>query len=166
MCVRKLVVASLLSFTVIPMKSQPTSTQTANESLPSKRTHARASVSVKSSEAKLYDGSANPVLKDIIINETFSGDIEGESLVHALQIFNEDHSASMVSLQRFRGKVGDKQGTFILQGSEKISNGKIEATWFVVPGSATDQLTGLHGEGGFSGEFGKGSTGFLDYWFE
>ena len=148
------------------MKSQPTNPEQTSASNASKRTRAEARVSVKNSEAKVYDGSATPVLKDITINETFAGDIEGDSLVHALQVFNEDHSANMVSMQRFRGKIGNKRGTFILQGSEKIHNGKIEATWFVVPGSATDELTGLRGEGGFSGEFGKGSTGFLDYWFE
>jgi hypothetical protein len=54
----------------------------------------------------------------------------------------------------------------VLQGSELVTNGKIEATWFVVPGSGTGDLKGLRGEGGFEGEFGKGSRGRLDYWFE
>jgi len=43
----------------------------------------------------------------------------------------------MVSVQRFRGKLGGRQGTFVLQGSETVENGKIKATWFVVPGSGT-----------------------------
>ena len=47
-----------------------------------------------------------------------------------------------------------------------VDNGKIKATWFVVPGSGTGDLSGLRGEGGFQGEFGKGSDGTLDYWFE
>jgi hypothetical protein len=54
----------------------------------------------------------------------------------------------------------------VLQGSEIIEKGKIKATWFVVPGSATGDLRGLRGEGGFEGQFGKGSDGTLDYWFE
>jgi hypothetical protein len=56
--------------------------------------------------------------------------------------------------------------TFVLQGSEIVANGNINATWFVVPGSETGDLAGLRGEGGFEGEFGKGSDGTLDYWFE
>jgi hypothetical protein len=56
--------------------------------------------------------------------------------------------------------------TFVLQGSETVEGGKINATWFVVPGSGTGALSGLRGEGGFEGEFGKGSEGTLDYWFE
>jgi hypothetical protein len=57
-------------------------------------------------------------------------------------------------------------GTFVLQGSETVENGRITARWFVVPGSGTRGLSGLRGEGGFEGEFGKGSAGTLDYWFE
>jgi hypothetical protein len=72
----------------------------------------------------------------------------------------------MVSMQRFRGQMGGRRGTFVLQGQEIVQNRKIKASWFVVPGSGTEQLSGLRGEGGFEGEFGKGSEGTLDYWFE
>lgn len=54
----------------------------------------------------------------------------------------------------------------MLQGAEIVADGKIRATWLVVPGSGTDALAGLRGDGGFEGEFGKGSSGTLDYWFE
>jgi len=50
--------------------------------------------------------------------------------------------------------------------SEIIEKGKIKATWFIVSGSGTGNLSGLRGEGGFEGSFGKGSDGTLDYWFE
>jgi hypothetical protein len=36
-----------------------------------------------------------------------------------------------------------------------VENGKIKATWFVVPGSGTGDLSGLRGEGDFEGQFGK-----------
>lgn len=54
----------------------------------------------------------------------------------------------------------------MLQGSGIVEKGMIKATWFVVPGSGTGDLCGLRGEGGFEGEFGKGSEGALEYWFE
>jgi Protein of unknown function (DUF3224) len=131
-----------------------------------KRTRAEAKITVQSSEAKPYDETASPKLMEIRLTETFTGDIEGESPVRALQVLRDDHSASLVSVQRFRGKLGGRQGTFVLQGQEIVENGKIKATWFVVPGSGTGELSGLRGEGGFKGEFGKGSDGWLDYWFE
>jgi hypothetical protein len=103
---------------------------------------------------------------ELRLNETFTGDIDGESPVRALQVQRADKSASQVSMQRFRGKLGGREGTFVLQGSEIVEKGKIKATWFVVPGSGTGGLSGLRGEGGFEGDFGKGSDGWLDYWFE
>jgi hypothetical protein len=108
----------------------------------------------------------SPASMEIRLSETFTGDIDGESPVRALQLLRDDKSASLVSMQRFHGKLGGRQGTFVLQGSEIVEDDKIRATWFVVPGSGTGDLSGLRGESGFEGHFGKGSDGWLDYWFE
>ena len=123
-------------------------------------------ITVQSSQAEPYDQTAVPALVELHLSETFTGDMDGSSPVRALQVQGADKSARLVSLQRFSGKLGGRQGTFVLQGSEIVVGGKIDATWFVVPGSGTDALFGLRGEGGFKGEFGKGSEGTLDYWFE
>jgi hypothetical protein len=136
--------------------------------------HARAKTTVHSSEAKPYDQTASPALMELYISETFTGEgmdrgssFSGESTVRALQVVRDDKSVSMVSVQRFRGKLGGRQGTFVLPGSETIENGKIKAKWFVVPRSGTGDLSGLRGEGGFEGEFGKGgSAATLDCWSE
>jgi Protein of unknown function (DUF3224) len=133
---------------------------------PRTRARAKAKITVQSSEADPYDQTASLVLMEIHLSETFSGDIDGKSPVRALQVLRDDKSASLVSVQRFRGKLGGREGTFVLQGSEIVENGKIKATWFIVPGSGTGDLSGLRGEGGFEGDFGKGSDGWLDYWFE
>ena len=130
------------------------------------RTRAKAKITVQNSEAKPYDQTESPALIETRLTETFTGDIEGESPVRALQVLRDDKSACLVSMQRFRGKLGGREGTFVLQGSEVVENGKIKASWSVVPGSGTGGLSGLRGEGGFEGEFGKGSLGTLDYWFE
>lgn len=130
------------------------------------RTRAVATITVKSSKTEPFDREVKPTLAELSLKETFDGDLEGTSTVRALQIRGEDGSASMVSVQRFVGKLKGKQGTFVLQGSETIRDGKVMATWFVVSGSGTGELEGLRGEGGFEGEFGRGSKGTLDYWFE
>src|SRR6266496_5692625 len=133
---------------------------------PCTRARAKAKITVQSSEADPYNQTASPALMEIHLSETFSGDIDGKSPVRALQVLRDDKSASLVSVQRFRGKLGGREGTFVLQGSEIVESGKIKATWSVVPGSGTGELSGLRGEGGFEGSFGKGSHGTLDYWFE
>jgi len=130
------------------------------------RTHAVAKITVHSSETKKYDQTAGPELTEVNIIEAFTGDIDGQSAVRAIQVQREDKSALLVSMQRFEGKLGGRRGTFVLQGSEIVEKGNIKATWFVVPRSGTAELSGLRGEGGFKGAFGKGSDGWLDYWFE
>jgi hypothetical protein len=83
---------------------------------------------------------------------------DGESTVRALQVLRDDRSASFVSMQRFRGKLGGRQGTFVLQGSEIVENGKIKAEWFVVPGSGTGDLSRLRGGAALKASLEKGPT--------
>jgi hypothetical protein len=141
-------------------------TQSAKAQAAGTHASAKAKITVQSSEAKPYDQTASPPLLEVLISERFAGDIDGQSNVRALQVLRDDKSAHLVSMQRFRGKLGGREGTFVLQGSEIVENSKIKATWFVVPGSGTGDLSGLRGEGGFAGSFGKGSDGWLNYWIE
>jgi hypothetical protein len=94
---------------------------------------------------------------EIHLTEAFTGDIDGESPVRALHL-RDNKSANLVSVQPFRGKLGGCQGTFVLQGSEIVENRKIKATWFVVPGSGTGDLSGLRGDGGLKATLEKGPT--------
>jgi hypothetical protein len=130
------------------------------------RARATTRIVVQSHESRPFDENPGPALVEIGLTERFSGDIEGESTVRALQVQRGDGSASMASLQRVRGKLHGREGSFVLEGREIVENGKVKATWSVVPGSGTGDLSGLRGEGGFEGAFGKGSEGTLDYWFE
>ena len=130
------------------------------------KARATAKIKVRDSAARPYDQSAGPALAEIHLSEIFTGDLEGESEVRALEMQRDDKSAVLVSLQRFCGRLAGRQGSFVLQGAEKVTDGKISATWSVVPGSGTGELAGLRGEGGFDGRFGQGSDGVLEYWFE
>jgi len=164
---RILILPTIVSLCALLSAGHPPSNQgPAKAKKPTTRSNAKGKITVESSETRPYDQRASPALLEINLNETFHGDLEGQSPVRALEVLHEDHSASLVSVQRFRGKVGGRQGSFLLQGREIVRNGKIRATWFVVPGSGTDELSGLRGQGGFSGDFGKGSDGTLVYWLE
>jgi len=167
--IAKVAIISLVAWQALCL-SQAASAQTAaigqSQAKPHTHAKAKAKIVVQSSEATTYDQTVGPALMEVSITETFTGDMDGQSPVRALQLMRDDRSASLVSMQRFQGKLGGRQGSFVLQGSEVVEKGKIKATWFVVPGSGTGDLSGLRGEGGFQGQFGKGSVGTLDYWFE
>jgi Protein of unknown function (DUF3224) len=94
-----------------------------SRTVPQTRTRAVAKVTVQSSEANPFDQTANPALLEIRLSETFTGDIDGESSVRALEVRWDDRSASLVSVQRFRGKLDGREGTFVLQGQDSLKRG-------------------------------------------
>src|SRR5215471_15478258 len=93
---------------------------------PHTRARAEANITVQSSEAKPYDQTASPALIEVRLNETFTGDISGESPVRALQVLRTDQSASLVSVQRFRGKLGERQAhsCFKVQKSSRTARSR------------------------------------------
>jgi hypothetical protein len=46
--------------------------------------------------------------------------------------------------------VGGRRGSFVLQSSGTYADNTARVTWFVVPGSGTDELAGLSGQGGYT----------------
>jgi len=75
-----------------------------------------AKVAVKDSRAKPYDPSCGPALLEIALTETFTGDIDGQSTVHALQVRHEDGSASMASVQRLPASWQGARGALFWKG--------------------------------------------------
>jgi hypothetical protein len=131
------------------------------------RQRANAVITVRKYEPSAYDEPADgPTLTRIHVEETFSGDIEGDGVVEFLQAARPDGSASFVGIERITGAVGGKQGTFLLQDSGTVESNIVSGEWFVVPGSGTGQLAGLRGTGGFRANLGEGAQVHLDFWFE
>ena len=131
-----------------------------------KRTRAEAVITVHKYEPSAYDKPADgPVLTRIHVEETFTGDIEGDGVVEFLQAGHADGSASFAGIERVTGRLAGRQGTFLLQDAGTVQDNIVSGDWFVVPGSGTGQLTGLRGEGGFRANLGEGAQVHLDYWF-
>ena len=78
----------------------------------------------------------------------------------------KDGSASFVGIERVTGSIGGRRGTFLLQDAGRLEGSTVRGDWFVVPGSATGELAGLRGEGGFEAQLGQGAAITLEYWFE
>ncbi len=132
-----------------------------------KRTRASAVITVHKYEPSAYDEPADgPALTRIHVQESFSGDIQGDGIVEFLQAGRADGSASFAGLERVTGELAGRQGTFVLQDTGTVDGGIVSGDWFVVPGSGTGQLAGLRGDGGFRANLGEGADVHLDYWFE
>ena len=131
------------------------------------RTRASAVITVQKYEPAAYDEPAEgPTLTKIHVEESFSGDIAGTRVVEFLQAARADGSASFVGIERVTATVAGREGTFLLQDAGTVQANVVSGQWFVIPGSATGELAGLRGEGGFRADLGEGAQVHLDYWFE
>jgi hypothetical protein len=130
-------------------------------------TRANAVITVHTYEPEVYDQQAEgPVLTRIHVAESFSGDIVGDGTVEFLQAARADGSASFAGIERVTGTVAGRSGTFLLQDAGTVDGDIVSGDWFVIPGSGTEELAGLRGEGGFRANLGKDAQVHLDYWFE
>lgn len=97
------------------------------------------------------------------VGQKFAGDIEGEGAAEWLMAYRPDGTAHFVGLQRVRGTIGGRRGTFVLETVGEFDGQ--EATWTasIVSGAGTDELTGLTGNGKFAAPRGPKATFELDY---
>lgn len=131
--------------------------------------HATGTYEVKTWEEQPYNEATGlPKLARASATETYHGDIKGEGTAEYLMVYRNDGSAHFVRVERVVGKIEDRSGSFVLQGSGTFENGEAKCAWTVVPGSATGDLRGLTGEGGFIAKHDKYPhvPFILDYEFE
>lgn len=132
-----------------------------------KKQHATGHIEVQTYEPKPYDESADgPTLVEIYVTEKFTGDIQGDGTVRFIQAVRKDGSASFVGIERVKGSIGGRKGTFLLQDSGTLVDQEVSGQWFVVEGSGTGELRGLRGEGGFKAQLGQHASVWLDYHLE
>ncbi len=110
--------------------------------------------------------SGAPKLNELQVTERFTGDVEGEGTVRFLQAQRADGSASYCGIERVVGRLEGRRGTFLLQDEGTVEGSHVSGSWFVVPGSGTDELQGLRGDGCFQAELGQHASWMLTYWFE
>jgi hypothetical protein len=128
---------------------------------------AKGHTEVTTYEPKPFDELPGaPSLVEIQVTETFSGDIQGEGVVRVVQAARADGSATLVGIERVRGSIHGKRGSFLLQVSGTLIGKELTADWSVVPGSGTGELAGLRGDGGFKAQVGQNGSIWLDYYFE
>jgi hypothetical protein len=96
-------------------------------------------------------------------DQAFSGDIEGDGQVHWLMSYRPDGTATYVGLQRIKGSVGGRRGSFVIDGSGEFDGAASRGRWSVVRGSGADGLKDISGTGTFEAPGGPEATYDLDY---
>jgi hypothetical protein len=79
-------------------------------------------------------------------DKTFAGPLEATSVVHMLAVGSPTTgSAGYVAMERVKGTLGGRSGTFFCQHYGVMDRGEASLTLAVVPDSGTDDLVGLSG---------------------
>jgi len=113
--------------------------------------HAAAIFSLKSWDEKAYDEMEGmPKVTRVSATKSYEGDIVGEGRVEYLMMYRPDASSTFVGLERVVGSVRGRSGGFVLQHLGKFENGIAKVAVSVVPGSGTEGLHGLKGDGEFA----------------
>jgi len=92
------------------------------------------------------ESSAGNELGRMSIDKTFHGELDATSLGEMLAAMTAVHgSAGYVAIEKVTGKLGGRDGSFVLQHSGTMTRGDGKLTVTVVPDSGTGELAGLAG---------------------
>lgn len=117
-------------------------------------------------EKPYEEGADRPKLTRASVTKTYTGDIAGEGHVEYLMMYRSDGTAEFVGLERITGEVARKTGSFVLQRTGSFEGGQAKESYFVIPGSGTGELQGLHGGGTSAVGHGMEHPFSLDYELE
>ena len=101
-----------------------------------------------------------------LVEQRFSGGIDGEGAVQWLMSYRSDGTARFVGLQRITGSIGERSGSFVLETTGEFDGRAATGTWTVVAGTGTAGLEGLRGSGTFEAPLGPRASFELDYEFD
>jgi hypothetical protein len=91
-------------------------------------------------------GKDDPVAR-MSLDKQFQGDLNASSKGEMLSVLTSvKGSAGYVAMERVRGKLHNRAGSFALQHSGTMNRGMAHLTVAVVPDSGTEELTGLEGK--------------------
>jgi hypothetical protein len=128
---------------------------------------AHGSFEVASWKEETYeDRDGHGKLTRASVTQTFKGDVQGEGAAEWLMAYRADGTAHFVGLQRVTGAIADRRGSFVLETIGDFDGTMARWKASVVPGSGTDQLSGLAGEGSFGAPHGSIASFELSYSLE
>ena len=107
---------------------------------------AKGSFEVKRSAEPACDMGDGEQAGHFRFDKTFSGPLAATSVVHMLAVGSpQTGSAGYVAVERIKGTLDGRSGTFFCQHYGVMDRGNATLTLTVVPDSGTDGLAGLSG---------------------
>jgi hypothetical protein len=110
--------------------------------------HAHGSFEVSAEREPPYDSADDVRLGRTRISKRFEGDLQATSSVEMISAASTQAqgSAGYVAMERVRGTLAGRSGSFVLQHSGTMDRGAASLSVTVVPDTGTGQLAGLRGK--------------------
>lgn len=109
----------------------------------------RGSFKISSWAEQAGDELGGPQLTRVRAGVSYQGVIQGEGAVEFLMYSPDGRVTHFVGLEYVNGRIGGLTGRAVFQHAGTFADGVAKSKWFVVPGSGTDGLVGLSGEGSY-----------------
>ena len=114
---------------------------------------AKAKLVIKSAEERSFGDATNaPKLGKYSAIVAYEGDLVGEGTVAELKTYLRRNFSMIYGLERFRGRLGEKSGTFVFQRTGKVEENVLTMRWDIIPHSGTGDLKNLIGAVQVQGE--------------
>ena len=111
----------------------------------------KATFKIVSWDEEPYDDpDSGPKLTRAHIRKAFHGDLSGTGNLMYLMMYLESGVALFAGFEKVEGSLGGRTGSFVLRHTGSYDGEKATAECEVVPGSGTNELAGISGNGGFS----------------
>jgi Protein of unknown function (DUF3224) len=98
-----------------------------------------------------------------VVEQTFSGDIEGSGRAEWLMWYRADKTADFAGYLRVDGGVGGRSGSVVFQSTGAFDGSEAAGPLTIVPGTGTGELAGITGEGTMLADDAGNHTLTLDY---
>lgn len=84
------------------------------------------------------------------IEYEYTGDIQGTAKLEYVMLMHGDTAATFIGYEQIAGRIGDREGSVVLEHRGVLDEKAATVALTVVPDSGTGQLAGVQGSGGFT----------------
>ena len=124
----------------------------------------KATFKITSWDEEAFDEPEDgPKLTRAHIRKSFHGDLSGTGNLMYVMTYLDSETATFMGFEKVVGSLGGRTGSFVLRHTGSYDGEEATAEYEVVPGSGTNELAGLSGNGGFSAGDAEEHDMTLDY---
>ena len=111
---------------------------------------ATGTFTMKSWEEKPYaEIEGAPKIAHAYTTNTYTGEISGESTANYVIVYPEDTVGVFIGYEQIVGRIGDREGSFVVEGRGSWEGGTVTTEWTGIEGMAAGDLAGLTGTGSY-----------------